>query len=264
MIVKHLKQTVNTCKNGHVVPDLEPNITKDTIFYLKNIPIGFYIHNLDRDISDIINVANVEFNSKRVPKNILRRLSKPMAGAGAAAHLDQHSAIIGTIPPKPVFRRNYITRSSVHSVDSATNYIKAMLVIARLSKIYIGRYMSQQLHKQIKTINANIPGKFQFTDMFTSAIANYNISAPYHIDLLNLRNCSNVIITRRRDTTGGHLHIPDYDLVVECANNSMLYYPAWHNQHGVTPIHSISEKGYRNTYIFYALKLPEGEKPNVD
>jgi hypothetical protein len=33
----------------------------------------------------------------------------------------------------------------------------------------------------------------------------------------------------------------------------MLYYPAWRNVHGVTPIVPLHEGGYRNTLVFYPL-----------
>lgn len=259
MITHDLQFTPHSCKNGHVVPDLEPNITEDTIFHLDGKPIGFYVKNINHNVKKFLDVANVEFNSPRVPKNILRRLSKPKEGETACKHLDQHSAIIGTIPPRPVFRRNYVTRSSVHSHESARSYIKAMMLSCIEARRYIHALMPDQYIAQQNLLENNVNAKYHFTNMFTSAIANYNISAPYHIDSTNLVGCSNIILTKRRFSTGGHLHIPDYNLVIECENDSMIYYPAYANQHGVTPIHTTSEKGYRNSYIFYPLKVKDKE-----
>lgn len=257
MITHDLQFTPHSCKNGHVVPDLEPNITEDTIFHLEGVPVGFYVKNVNENVTKFLDVANVEFNSPRVPKNILRRLSKIKEGDTACKHLDQHSAIIGTIPPRPVFRRNYITRSAVHSKKSAQVYIKAMMLTCIEARKYVEALMPEQYISQQSLLENNVKPEYQFTNMFTSAIANYNISAPYHTDTSNLVGCSNIILTRRRDSSGGHLHIPDYNLVIESANNSMIYYPAYANQHGVTPIHTTSDKGYRNSYIFYPLKIKE-------
>ena len=61
-------------------------------------------------------------------------------------------------------------------------------------------------------------------------------------------------MTKRFDSVGGYLHVPDYNATVECADNSLLVYPAYRNVHGVTPIHAKSVNGYRNSLIFYALK----------
>ena len=80
------------------------------------------------------------------------------------------------------------------------------------------------------------------------------IPAPFHIDNANLKNCVNVIITKRLNSKGGNLHVPDYNATFDSCNNSMLVYPAWKNIHGVTPIIPTHEGGYRNSLIFYPLK----------
>ena len=64
----------------------------------------------------------------------------------------------------------------------------------------------------------------------------------------------NVILTKRNNSSGGSLNVPDYNVTFEQADNSMLVYPAWKNIHGVTPIIKTSEYGYRNSLIFYPLK----------
>ena len=83
----------------------------------------------------------------------------------------------------------------------------------------------------------------------------FNISAPFHQDNGNVKDSVNLIFTRRKNSIGGSLNVPDYDITIKQANNSLLVYPAWANLHGVTPILPIQQGKdfYRNSFVFYPL-----------
>ena len=98
-----------------------------------------------------------------------------------------------------------------------------------------------------------VPPKWTFADNFTSTISNCNISAPVHQDHANVKGAVNIIITKRRNSKGGNLHVPDYGATFDQTDNSMLVYPAWRNMHGVTPIIPTYQGGYRNSHVWYAL-----------
>ena len=108
-----------------------------------------------------------------------------------------------------------------------------------------------QIHKN--AVKDKVPERWRFTKLFTSSISNYNISAPVHQDHLNVKGALNVIITKRRNSIGGNLYIPDYETTLNSADDSMLVYPAWRNMHGVTPITPTHTGGYRNSLVWYAL-----------
>jgi hypothetical protein len=108
--------------------------------------------------------------------------------------------------------------------------------------------------KQLEIIQSNVPEKWRLGKLFTSSISNFNIAAPMHIDAGNIKGCANIILTKRQDSSGGNLHLPDYDATLDCCDNSMIVYPAWKSIHGVTPIVPSTDKGYRNSLIFYPLK----------
>ena len=165
----------------------------------------------------------------------------------------QYSTILGSIPPKPHMRRPYPTRSSVHGVKSASTFVKAMLMLAKESEEIVRKIMPEQYNQQKELISSNIAKEWRFGDLFTSSISNFNIAADFHRDNGNLKGCSNVIIAKRNNSTGGCTTIPDYDATVDSRDNSMLFYPAWRNVHGVTPIVPTHENGYRNTLVFYPL-----------
>jgi len=150
-------------------------------------------------------------------------------------------------------RRDYKTRSSVHGKPSAQNFIKAMLMLCQGAERLMAEVMPEQYAEQERLLS-KVPHKWRFGKLFTSSISNYNIPAAYHRDAGNIVGASNVIITKRRNSTGGNLHIPDYDAVVDQCDNSILVYPAWRNVHGVTPIRPTHDDGYRNSLVFYPLK----------
>ena len=170
----------------------------------------------------------------------------------------QYSTIIGSVPPKPHMRRPYPTISSVHNVKTAKTFIKAMMMLCLESEKIIKELTPNLYEQQKKAIEENVPEKWRFGNLFTSSISNYNIPAAFHRDNANIEGCANVIIAKRKNSTGGHTTVPDYGATVNSADNSMLVYPAWRNVHGVTPIVPTYEGGYRNTLVFYPLKSFKG------
>lgn len=222
---------------------IEPNVTEDCIFYADGKPIGFFLTKLPPKLGNLADIANNELRSKNVPKQEMKRSSG----------VKQFSTIIGGVPPKPHMRRPYATMSSVHNVKSAQTFIKAMYMLVIESEKIIKELIPDVYEEQVKVFE-EVPDKWRFGNIFTSSISNYNIPAPFHRDAGNLLNCVNVIITKRENSVGGNLHIPDYNATIGQSNNSMLVYPAWRNMHGVTPIVPTKEGGYRNSLVFYPLK----------
>lgn len=240
-------------KIGDICLALDPNIKEDCLFFLNGLAVGFYITNLNDRLKKLIEIANNEFISDNVPKSKMNRGTQKQAEEKGIKWITQYSTIIGNIPPKPHFKRNYGSKSSVHGVVSARNFIKSMLLISEESEKIIKEIMPKQYEKQIE-IFKSVKEEWKFGNIFTSSISNFNISAPYHLDTGNFKDTVNVIFTKRKMADGGYLNVPDYGITIEQADNSMLVYPAWANVHGVTPINKKHVNGYRNSLIFYPLK----------
>jgi hypothetical protein len=128
-----------------------------------------------------------------------------------------------------------------------------MILLARESEKLIAEHLPEQYARQ-KEIFDGIDDKWKVGSMFTSSISNYNISAPFHRDTANIKETVNVIITKRKNSTGGNLCVPDYNAAIDQCDNSILVYPAWRNVHGVTPIVPTHDGGYRNSLVFYPLQ----------
>jgi hypothetical protein len=208
----------------------------------------------------MLNFYQIECLSDRVPKQEMSRgpqgskkdkLERSRAGVNLVT---QYSTILGAVAPKPHMRRNYPTISSVHQVETAKNFIKAMMLSCLEAEKLIEQVTPDIYLKQKQAIEENAPKKWRFGNLFTSSISNFNIAAQYHRDMANLKGCVNVIITKRLNAKGGNTTVPDYGATVDSCNNSILVYPAWKNIHGVTPIVPIKENGYRNSLVFYPLK----------
>lgn len=249
MEIEHSVKVGDTC--GHI----DPNVLEDSLFLIDGKPIGFYIKDIakySKKAAQLADIADKELRSKNVPKSLMKRSSGFMEDDKAKQVL-QYSTILGSIPPKPHMRRPYPTRSSVHGVKSANTFVKAMLMLAKESEQIVKQITPELYEQQKELIAKNIAKEWRFGDLFTSSISNFNIAADFHRDNGNLKGCSNVIITKRSNSTGGCTTVPDYGATVDSRDNSMLYYPAWRNVHGVTPIVPTHSGGYRNTLVFYPL-----------
>ncbi len=263
-----LKQLENNVKVGKDCPYYQPNIKEDCFLEVDNQIIGFYIKDVSKfskKLSQLISICNKEFKSDNVPKSLLERtdvftkvykdgLTRKEAKKQGTI---QMSTILGSVAPKPHMRRPYPTISSVHREKKANTFIKAMWASCVESEKIIEK-LTPHIHKRQLELFEDINKKWRFGNMFTSSISNFNISAAYHRDTGNIVGAVNVILTKRNNSNGGCLNVPDYNITFEQSDNSMLVYPAWKNIHGVTPIIKTSEDGYRNTLIFYPLKAFKG------
>lgn len=242
----------HACKVGQLPSNNPPNLYEDAIFYHEGEPIGLYIKRLSEECINLLEIANKEFRSKRVPKSVMSRGLKSLNKERGMKVVEQYSTIIGGVPKKPHMRRDYKSISSVHGHEPAKNYIRAMILLCNKTEEIFKQHLPAQYDQQLEQLN-RVPDKFKLGKLFTSSIANFNISAAYHIDRANIKNTCNIIITKRYRADGGCLHVPDYGVTCEQADGSLLIYPAWRNMHGVTPIVPTKAGGYRNSFIFYPL-----------
>jgi hypothetical protein len=251
-----LKQVEHNTKIGKKCPYFEPNIKEDCFLELDSEIIGFYINDVSKHskkLAALIAIANKEFRSDNVPKQKMNRGTKKQAHQKGEQWVTQYSTILGSRAPKAHMRMPYPSITAIHKEKKAQTFIKAMWVACLEAEKIIKKLTPIIYKRQIKLFE-DIKKEWTFGTMYTSSISNYNISAPYHRDNGNIIGTVNTILTKRNNSKGGCLNVPDYNVTFEQADNSMLVYPAWKNIHGVTPIIPTFKDGYRNSLIFYPLK----------
>jgi len=247
----------STLKMGDVTPDLEPTVTESCILLDPDgTEVGLFLKELPKDLINLVTIADQELRSDRVPKDNMGRVTPLEAAAnGGQRHKTvlQYCTILGSCAPRPHLRMPYPRRSQVHSSKTAGTFIKAMLKAGKLCMGLVNHYIPSVHKHHLARVEERLPDKWRFANYFSSTISNCNIAAPIHQDNANIKGAINLIITKRQNSKGGNLHVPDYDATFDQTNNSLLVYPAWRNRHGVTPIIPTHQGGYRNSHVWYAL-----------
>jgi hypothetical protein len=195
--VKHNRKIGEACEY------IEPNVTEDCIFYADGEPIGFYLTKMPEKMCKLADLANAEFRSNNVKKTLLTRrtgdgIDEKTGNFKYKNEVEQLSAIIGSIPPKPHMSRPYPSISSVHLNQKSKTFIKAMLLLAKESEQLIKELLPKQYQNQVKLFQ-DVLEQWRFGNLFTSSISNYNISAPFHRDTKNIVGAVNVIICKKHN-----------------------------------------------------------------
>ena len=246
-----LKLVQSPLKIGDQPGNIPPNIHDSCILKdADGTPVGMFLKTLPDDLQNLVNIADAEIHTDRVPKSTMKRSS---GLHNDSADVLQYSTILGSIPPKPHMRRAYPSRSSVHGNKKANTFVKAMNAAGIAAFKLVAEYIPSVVATHQAACDERLPAKWRFAQNFSSTISNCNISAPIHQDNANVKRAINLIITKRRNSTGGSLHVPDFDATFDQSDNSLLVYPAWRNRHGVTPIVPTHPGGYRNSHVWYAL-----------
>lgn len=89
--------------------------------------------------------------------------------------------------------------------------------------------------------------------LWTSGVVNDTAQLPYHRDRFNFSTWSAMPVVRR-GVRGGHLHLPEYNAVLPCADSTVILFPGERLLHGVTPLERATPDGYRISVVYYALK----------
>lgn len=87
---------------------------------------------------------------------------------------------------------------------------------------------------------------------WTSGVINRLNHLPYHRDGNNLPVWS-AMPTFRYGMAGGHLHVPEYELVLPCGDGEAVFFAGRQLVHGVTPMRARRDGAYRYSLVFYAL-----------
>jgi len=234
------------------VENKEPNINESCLISSWWQVVWFYVKwdDVPKRLRDIATLMNNELLSERVPKTLMSRIYYDKQWN--EIRLDQFSAIIWAVQPSP-FKKRYVPwLSHLHLVESAKKYIKLKYIFAKECEKLIKKITPELYEKQKELLKSQ---KIKIWNLFTSWIDNFNWAVNTHIDWWNIKWANNIIYFKRKNSEGWNLHIPEYWWVVDCEDNSLVYYPAYAHIHWVDNIIPTKIWWYRNSLVLYPLNI---------
>jgi hypothetical protein len=100
-----------------------------------------------------------------------------------------------------------------------------------------------------------VKNEWRITDTpFTSGIINQNNRLKYHFDSGNFDSVYSNMIVLKDNVKGGFLAVPEFDMVFECANNTIVMFDGQKIMHGVTEIYKQTPTAHRYSIVYYSLQ----------
>jgi Oxygenase domain of the 2OGFeDO superfamily len=163
-----------------------------------------------------------------------------------------HSRIFGYAPREQI-RKDYCSSTSL-ARDYPNEHKIVCDFAADLSRLY-EKYCPDMYDTHFNQVHDKIKNDWIIEGSpFTSGIINKNSALKYHVDKGNIRDVFSNMICFRKDVVGGHLAIPEYNIGLDIADKSVLFFNGQKILHGVTPFRIRSIEGYRYTLVYYSLQ----------
>lgn len=198
-------------------------------------------------------IAIVYFIIPKMPKNLLKSIMAIKYGKNLRIKgLVTHSRIFGW-RHREVIRNDFCTSASLAKTNPNEHghIIEFGKVLTKYYKMFCPEIY--KAHKEITDTKILPEWQLEGTP-FSSGIINKNNALHYHFDAGNFKNVYSNMICLRSNVKGGYLSIPEYDIGLEIANNSVLLFDGQKICHGVTPLTLIGKNAYRYTLVYYTLK----------
>ena len=124
---------------------------------------------------------------------------------------------------------------------------------SRISKKYFS--IAPEIYKNHKELLKKVIDEWQMPgSLFTSGIVNKNNPLAYHFDSGNFKEVLSCMLVLREDMDGGWLCVPEINARFLLKNDSLFMFDGQKILHGVSPMNSTSNKGYRFSIVYYSLK----------
>jgi hypothetical protein len=226
---------------GLLVPELEANLKEAGIYVDEDSNEPFLVYMpMPADMVPELRAAvrDVKYSSSGVTRQALG--------------IENHSRTFGMSPRKP-FQTREACRPTSLSYEQPDVHKVLERTADRLSKLM--REVAPEVYdKDIKeTSEVDKEWRISEDSLWTSGVINKTSTLPYHYDGNNFDMWSAMPIVRR-GTRGGALHMPEYDVVIECRDGWVTFCPGYRYLHGVTPISHVSKDAYRYTVVYYCLR----------
>ncbi len=233
---------VKDLKRRHAIEeDAEILIDEDVIIYEDGIPILLYMQIDWIDTTDLLNACK---KIKYVTDTRLPKKYKP--------GMVTRSAIFGYKPRVPL-RNDFCSATSL-SKNQPEEHAKLVSFAAELMHVY-ETYFPEVFAMHKEMVEEKVKREWVIADsVFTSGIVNFNNPLPYHHDTGNFKNVLSNMVAFRNGISGGYLVLPEYNIKLKIADNTLSIFDGQKIVHGVSSFKKYKQDAYRYTIVYYSLE----------
>lgn len=185
-------------------------------------------------------------------QEIVQAVNRVKYSRGARTEgLVSQSRVVGFLPRLEI-RRDYCAAAALEHEDVQAH----ATVLGYASKVcrYYQEY-NPDLYAHHQAAVERVLPEYKLKDsVFTSGIINKDNPLPYHHDAGNFKNVWSNMLVFKHQIKGGFLAVPEYNLLFELKNNSLLMFDGQGLLHGVTPIYKKTPEAHRFSIVFYSLQ----------
>ena len=215
--------------------DVSTLIKEDCIIYVDDKPVVLY-KKLENDTSALRwAVKSQKYGS-----------GKRSAGLISTSNIFGYS-------PRVTMRHDYCTATAMSQTNPKQHH-----VIANFASELVGYYKEffpEQYEFHTKLVEERVMKDWTIGGSpFTSGIVNKNNQLKYHFDAGNFKGVLSNMVVFKKDVDGGHLIIPELDIALEVADNTLTIFNGQEILHGVSTIEYKNEQAYRYSIVYYSLE----------
>jgi hypothetical protein len=167
--------------------------------------------------------------------------------------------VVGYLEPNRIRQRDFCTISGLGKEDPEVH--AAILHYAAVATAHYQR-LNPELYALHMAETGKVLEEYRVEDTpFTSGIVNRDNVLAYHYDSGNIRNVWSLMLGFKRNVEEGFLVVPEYDLALEVADNTLSGFDGQVALHGVSPFKikpgrppktPYGDWAYRFTIVYYA------------
>lgn len=239
------KEAEELLKTG--APELEPNVSSNTIVF-------------DQDSGEpLVLVKSFE--------GVLRQMRQafmafPKSTVLRAAGTRNVASTFGYLSRSVVMQR-YACRECFAAAESPAAHAVVVAAAAQLYESWRDEPETARVAEEAwSLVHGEVRSEWIMPGSpWTSGVLNTTSVLPYHYDRNNFEAWSAMIVARR-GMRGGHLHIPQLGVVLDCRDGDVVYFPGWRFVHGVTPMRAIEKDAYRYSAVYYPISKMRHAQPS--
>ena len=215
--------------------DVTKHIKQDVIIYCEDKPILLY--------------KKLQTPTERV-RGAVQKIK--YASGKRVRGLKSQSAVFG-YKPRQENRADYCSATAMAKNSPSEHYI--ISGFAKEIQTDYKEHFPETFEQHTETVKEKIKKEWVIKDsVFTSGIVNKNNQLNYHFDSGNFKGVYSNMIVFKGDVKGGHLVIPEIDVSIEVADNTVTIFDGQDLLHGVSPITYLHKHSYRYSIVYYSLQ----------